>query len=104
MRFGGPAGSDTVHWLYDFEPEGQVRVEGKSLAPQEIWKWKLNAPGTLLFRKPIAPNPRFASLKHGTIEEEMYWVFTTMDARVVLTNFDSSLIQVLTREGPKQRF
>jgi hypothetical protein len=97
MRFAGPAGSEKVLALYDFRSDGQVIVEGRVIAAHETWKWKLTGPGILSFRMPIAPIPHIPSLKDGTVQEEYYWAFKAADARMILTNFDASLIETLSR-------
>jgi hypothetical protein len=97
MRFAGPAGSKELLALYDFKSDAQLIVEGRMFAAHETWKWKLTGPGILSIRRPIAPIPQIPSLKHGTVQEERYWAFKAADTRIILTNFDASLIETLSR-------
>ena len=97
VRFKGPVGSDKVQWLYEFSPDGNVIVEGRAFAFNNICTWKLTGSGVLSLRIPIAPTPNVPTLENGTVEEESYWVFTSADSKVIITNFDASVIQELSR-------
>lgn len=92
MRFGGPVGSDKVEWVYEFSRDGNVTVGGR-----ETWRWKLSADGTLSFFVTIPPDPKAPGLEDGASSEEVRHPFKAADGRIVLSNEDTSVIELLSK-------
>src|SRR5277367_2616208 len=102
MRFGGPVDSDKVIAVFEFKTDGTLIVG------DELWRWRLNAKAhgcvwddcrlaSLSFFVPIAPMPDIPGLEKGTTQEEAYHIWKSADGRVILANFDASVIQFLTK-------
>ena len=91
MRFGGPVGSNEVQWVYDFSRDGKVKVG------DETWTWKLNQDGRLSFGVTMPPDPTSPGLEQGASSEEMRYAFKTKDGRLVLSNEDTSVIELLSK-------
>lgn len=91
MRFGGPVGSDKVQWVYEFSRNGKVKV------CDETWTWKLNKDGTLSFFVTTPPDPTIPGLEEGTSTQEMRYPFKAKDGRLVLSNEDTSVIELLSK-------
>jgi hypothetical protein len=94
MRFGGPAGSDDVQWVYTFSRDGTVT------AGDETWRWKLNRNGTLSFFVTTPPDPTIPGLEDGASTEEVRHPFKAKDGRIALANDDASVIELLSRQRP----
>jgi hypothetical protein len=91
MRFGGPAGSNKVQWVYQFSRDGKVKVG------DETWTWKLNKDGTLSFFLTTPPDPKTPGLEQGASTEEVRYPFKAKDGRLVLSNEDTSVIELLSK-------
>ena len=91
MRFGGPVGSDEIQWVYKFSRDGKVKVG------DETWKWKLNQDGTLSLFVTVTPDPDTPGLENGATSEELRHPFKTKDGRIVLSNEDTSIIELLSQ-------
>ncbi len=87
MRFGGPTGSDKVQWRYGFRADGSVAVGA------EQWRWRLDDDGSLILSTPTDP----AAAGSEDDSEEPMFPFRADDGRVILSNEDNSLIEVLTK-------
>lgn len=90
MRFGGPLGSDAVQWVYDFKRDGQLVIGDDSGG-----KWQLHNDGLLSLWFPYEADPAF-DLEAGLTEESRL-AFSTNDGRVVLSNDDTSVVELLIR-------
>jgi hypothetical protein len=95
MRFGGPVGSDQVQWVYEFSRDGKVKVG------YETWTWKLNNDGTLSFFVTTPPDPTIPGLEDGGSTEEMRYPFKAKDGRLVLSNEDTSVIELLSKAAAR---
>lgn len=91
MRFAGPAGGPDARRQYEFTSDGNVKVG------REVWQWKIRHRAMLSFFMPISPVPGIPGLEEGTIAEEAMLAFKDADGRVVLSNDDTSVIQVLSK-------
>jgi hypothetical protein len=91
MRFAGPVGGPDVQRWYEFTSDGNVNVD------DEHWEWKLEPSGVLSFYVPIAPVPGIPGLEEGTTSEEVMLAFKAADGRIVLSNDDTSLIELLSK-------
>jgi hypothetical protein len=91
MRFAGPLGGPEVQRRYEFTSDGSANVG------DEVWQWELRPDGMLSFHVPIAPVPGIPGLEEGTTSEEVRLAFKAADGRVVLSNEDTSVIQLLSR-------
>jgi hypothetical protein len=91
MRFGGPAGSNKVRAVYRFSDDGKLMVG------DECGTWKLNKNGTLSLFVATPPDPQTPGLEQGASTEEVRYAYTTDDGRLVLSNEDTSAIELLTK-------
>jgi hypothetical protein len=94
MRFGGPSGSHEVQWVYEFSRDGKVKVG------DETWTWKLNKDGTLSFFVTTPPTT-IPGLEDGASTEEMRYPFKAKDGRLVLSNEDTSVIELLSKAAAR---
>lgn len=90
MRFGGPVGSDKVQWRYNFRSDGTANVNG------EVWQWRLNEDGTLILVVPVKADPSTPGLEEDTAVEEVRLAFKTTDDRIIVSNDDTSVVEILT--------
>lgn len=95
MRFGGPAGSDEVQWVYEFSRDGKVKVG------DETWTWKLTKDGALSFIVTTPPDPAIPGLEEGASTEEMRYPFKVNDGWLVLSNEDTSVIELLSKAAAR---
>jgi hypothetical protein len=95
VRHGGPAGSDEVQSHYDFSPDGSVRVGG------ETWAWRLNGDGTLSFIVTTPPDPTAPGLEEGAVTVDRFYPFKAKDGRLVLSNEDTSVVELLSRPAAR---
>lgn len=91
MRFAGPVGGPEVQRRYEFTADGNVNVG------DEVWHRKVQPDGMLSLYVPIAPVPCIPGLEEGTTSEEVMLAFKTADGRVVLSNEDTSVIELLSK-------
>ena len=91
MRFAGPVGGPEVQRRYEFTSDGSVNVG------DEVWQWKLQPNSMLFFYVPIAPVPGIPGLEEGTTSEDVMLAFKAADGRVVLSNDDTSVIELLSK-------
>lgn len=91
MRFGGLLGSDAVQWTYRFRPDGIVQVDDQQ------WRWQFNSDGSLILLVSVPANPNLPGLENGATSEELRFPFRIHDGRIVLSNDDGSVIELLTR-------
>lgn len=62
-------------------------------------RWSLSDKGELSLWFTVPPDPDIPGLENGAASEECYYAFHTDDGRVVLSNDDSSYVQLLSRES-----
>lgn len=90
MRFGGPVGSEKVQWQYDF------RSDGTAVVGDETWQWQLNDDATLSLVVPVNADPNIPGLEDDTASEEIRLPFLAIDGRIILSNDDTSVVEILT--------
>jgi Tfp pilus tip-associated adhesin PilY1 len=64
----------------------------------EADRWSLSEKGELSLWFTVPPDPEIPGLEDGAASEECYYAFHTDDGRVVLSNDDTSYVQLLSRE------
>lgn len=64
----------------------------------EADRWSLSEKGELSLWFTVPPDPDIPGLEDGAASEECYYAFHTDDGRVVLSNDDTSYVQLLSRE------
>ena len=84
---------ELVRWEYNFLREGVVRVG------DEAQRWKLNKNGTLSLFFETPPDPTIVGLEEGAVTEERYLAFKTAHGRIVLSNEDTSVVELLSKAG-----
>ncbi|MEM7808743.1 MAG: hypothetical protein AAF561_11590 [Planctomycetota bacterium] len=90
IRFGGPVGSDEVQWHYCFEPDGTLTMDDGA-----VGSWVLEDSGHLLIGLPYEADPTL-DLEAGVSEEGRH-AFVSTNGRIVLSNDDTSIIEILQR-------
>lgn len=82
---------------YDFTEDGSGTMSTSGIGSESI-RWELKEGGVLSIFITIPPVPHLPSLEEGTEAEESYFAFKTEDAKLVLSNDDTSLVQILHRD------
>jgi len=95
MRFGGPVAPNKVQLIYQFSRDGKVK------AGDVTWRWKLNKNGTLSLFITTPPDPTIPGLEEGASTEELRYPFKTKDGRLVLSNEDTSVVELLSKATAK---
>ncbi|MHC4214140.1 MAG: hypothetical protein ACYSWP_12275 [Planctomycetota bacterium] len=98
VYFRNPISPDIVSFIYTINADGALTITHVELdAPPEEGTWKLNNDGTLSIFLKIPPDPTTPTLEKGTIAEECYLLFSLDKNCLILSNYDTSVVQVLRR-------
>lgn len=93
----GPLASDDVFMRYIFNPDGSMTVEVPSDSPGASGRWELRGDGSILLSFDIPADPTIPGLEEDTIEEDLRLIYRCGDDRIVLSNADTSVVELLTR-------